>query len=320
VASTDKDLVGRAGTSAVLLAGAVLACQPATTPQKPAPPTVRVVPRPSRQSQAPAPTVPLSSAAQKERLVFDASSGYSHIQVVDSGATRTLYFVHDGGNRVVESRYRPDAPALLDVAYTRVMFASFLLRRDQHRCLIVGLGGGSMVRFLRRFFPEGAIDAVEIDPLVVEVAARYFAVAPSEGIRIITADAHDYIARTSELYDVVYMDAFLKVSTETDSTGVPAELRTQEFLSKLKERLRPGGLVVTNIHQRLDTPRDIQTLGTGFASEYVFPVTGTGNVIVVSSLSAQRVERAELERRGRALDRRADYGFSFEAVAKMLEP
>jgi spermidine synthase len=255
-----------------------------------------------------------------ERIVFDGSSPYSHLQVIDAGPTRTLVFVHDDGHRIVESRYRPDAPDLLDVAYTRVMFASYLFRREQRRCLIIGLGGGSMVRFLRRFFPDVAIDVVEIDPLVVEVAAKYFEVKPTERVRIITRDARDFILRSHELYDVIYLDAFLAESGGTDSTGVPLELRTLEFFGQVRQRLRPEGLVVSNIHERPSTPSDIKTLGTGFPSVYVFPVPDTGNIIVVSSLSPRRVDRAELERRGRELDGHARYGFSFEGVAKMLRP
>lgn len=313
-------IVNRAGTSAALLAGAVFACQPPPATQESASGVARGVSRGGTGAAAPVPPETRALLPEQERIVFDGRSPYSHLQVIDSGSTRTLVFMHDDGAKVVQSRYRLDAPDLLEVAYTRAMFASLLFRRAQQRCLIVGLGGGSMVRFLRRFFPEVAIDAVEIDPLVVQVAAEYFQVEATERVRIVTADAYEFVARSHELYDVIYLDAFLKVSGETDSTGVPLELRTLEFLGSLRQRLRANGLVVSNIHQRLSTPRDIETLGTGFPSVYVFPVPGTGNTIVVSSLAARRLDRAELERRGRVLDRHAEYGFSFEGVAKTLAP
>ncbi|MBN1607402.1 MAG: fused MFS/spermidine synthase [Polyangiaceae bacterium] len=308
------DIARRVGTSAALLASAALACDPRTVAQQPAVGTARAPSATRRETAAPA------RLTAEERIVFDGTSPYSHLQVIDAGSTRTLLFVHDDGQKVVESRYRLDAPDRLDVAYTSVMFSSFLLRPNQSRCLIVGLGGGSMVRFLERFFPEVAIDVVEIDPLVVEVAAKYFQVEASERVRIITQDATDFMAQSRELYDVVYLDAFLKVSDTTDSTGVPLELRTLEFLSKVRQRLRPRGLVVSNIHERPSTPNDIETLGTGFGTVYVFPVPGTGNIVVVSSLSPERVQAAELERRGRELDQGCACGLSFQGVARMLRP
>jgi spermidine synthase len=314
------DIVRRAGTSAALLASAALACEPRTVAQSATEGTAQAPSVARRKPTAPAPVPTPPALPAEERIVFDGTSRYSHLQVIDAGSSRTLVFIHDDGQKVVESRYRPDAPDRLDVAYTRVMFAGYLFRREQQRCLIVGLGGGSMVRFLERFFPEVAIDVIEIDPLVVEVAAKYFQVEPSERVRIITQDAYDFVAQSQELYDVVCLDAFLKVSDATDSTGVPLELRTLEFLSQVRRRLRPGGLVVSNIHERPSTPGDIKTLGTGFASLYVFPVPGTGNIIVVSSTSTRRVDPAELESRGRALDDRAHFGFSFEGIAKMLRP
>jgi spermidine synthase len=316
------DIARSVGTPAALLASAALACEPQTAAQEPS--AARGPAASSERDQTAAPAQaqaqPPPRLSVRESVVFDGRSQYSHLQVIDAGSTRTLTFVHDDGHRIVESRYRVDAPDALDVAYTRVMFASYLFRREQERCLIVGLGGGSMVRFIRRFFPDVAIDVVEIDPLVVEVAARYFDVRPSERVRIITRDAHDFIEQTQQRYDVVYLDAFLAESDATDSTGVPLKLRTLEFLGKVRQHLRPEGLVVSNIHERPSTPGDIETLGTGFASSYVFPVPGTGNIIVVASTSARRVNPAELESRGRELDERAHYGFTFEGVAKMLRP
>ena len=55
-------------------------------------------------------------------------------------------------------------PHVLQFEYLRFMFASYLLRDQQKDVLIIGLGGGGMVHFLRRIDPKVRIDAVEIDP------------------------------------------------------------------------------------------------------------------------------------------------------------
>ena len=40
-------------------------------------------------------------------------------------------------------------------------------------------------------------------------------------MNIVTADGLKFIAEAEKQYDVIYLDAFLKPSADTDSTGVP---------------------------------------------------------------------------------------------------
>jgi spermidine synthase len=239
--------------------------------------------------------------------------------VVDGGSTRTLLFVHDDGTEVVQSRIRLDRPHELDVPYTRVMFTSFLFRPDQRRCLLIGLGGGAMVRFLSHHFPEIEVDVVEIDPAVVEVAERYFGVKPNRNLRIITADGLEYLRSNVKRYDVIYLDAFLAMSSQTDSTGAPLQFRTAQFFSSLHRQLSSSGLVVTNLHRRHTTPSDIAQMRTGFSAVHVFPVPNTGNIIVVASLDTHRHSPSELKRRGSQLDQRISAGFQFEHLASLEE-
>lgn len=247
----------------------------------------------------------------REVLVHEVRSKFSHIRIRDWGSRRTLYFVRDTGEEVVETSMDLNAPHLLQIAYTRVMFVSFLLKERQERGLLVGLGGGAMVRFLNHFFPDVRLDAVEIDPAIVKVARDYFGTRPGPRTRIITEDAFTYFKRTTHRYDVIYMDAFLKPSESTDSTGVPLRLKRVAFLKSLHARLKGEGLVVFNLNENIETPTDIQNIREAFPSVYVFRVPGSGNLVVVGSLARKKVTNDELRNRALRLDRLNDYGFSF---------
>ena len=63
------------------------------------------------------------------------------------------------------------------------------------------------------------VNVVEIDDKVVQLADKYFNVRTQKNTNIITADAFNYFKSNTTLYDVIYMDAFLKPSEETDATG-----------------------------------------------------------------------------------------------------
>lgn len=81
---------------------------------------------------------------------------------------------------------------------------------------------------------------VELDPVVVDVAHRFFAVPKDPRLPIAVADARQYLERHSARWDVIAIDTFFE-------DGVPFHLTTREFLELVDQRLTPGGVVVTNV-------------------------------------------------------------------------
>ena len=57
---------------------------------------------------------------------------------------------------------------------------------------MIGLGGGSVATYLGRAMPELAIDAVDIDPGVIEFAKRYFAIRETPRFRLVAADGRAF--------------------------------------------------------------------------------------------------------------------------------
>ena len=257
-------------------------------------------------------------ADPEEGPVFEARTKYSHILVQDRGSVRTLYFVRDSGEMVVESAVDLDRPHMLQTPYTKTMFASYLFRPKQNRSLIAGLGGGSMLHFLNRFFPENRLDVIEIDPVIVNTAKRFFMVKSGGQNNIIIGDAFKFIDRAPELYDVIYLDAYLKPDEKTDDTGFPLRMKTILFYKKLQSRLKTNGAVVFNLNVHGWTESDIATIKKTFPQAYVFTVPRRGNIIVVGSMVKKRLSRRELIQRGTELDRRIKGGFSFKKMVKHM--
>jgi spermidine synthase len=253
------------------------------------------------------------------RLELEVRSEYSHVRVRRRGSVYSLNFVRDNGVEVVETVMDLRRPRVLLVPYTQVMFASYLFQPNPKRVCIVGLGGGSMARFLRHHEPELAIDAVEIDPVVVKIAAEQFGTRPDEKLTITTADGLAYLDETENRYGAIYMDAFLKPSAETDATGLPRRLKTERFYRDLKGKLSPGGVVAVNLNLHADVADDLRTLRAAFAQTYVFRVS-RNNVIVVASPAEERVPLSTLRTRAGELDRRFRANFSFTAMLGFLAP
>ncbi len=250
-------------------------------------------------------------------LVHTVKSEYSDIRVRDAGSIRSLSFV-EPGLEVRQTSMDLNNPGHLVIPYTRYMFASMLVTHPQRRVLVVGLGGGSMVRFLNRHFPQTAVDAVEIDPEIVRIAADFFGTRPSRRTRIFTEDAFNYLGRDVGRYDVIYMDAFLEPGPETDPRGIPQNLKTADFLRALGQKLKPGGVVAFNLSEHGTTDQDIRTIASAFPSTYEFRVPRTKNRVVIASQEPAPRSAENLRAAGRALDAAHPAGFSFEGMVGAL--
>jgi len=231
------------------------------------------------------------------RLEHEEVSAFSRIRIRRDGDVRALTFVRDNGQEVVQSRVNLATPHTLQSPYARGMFASYLYQPNPRRVLIVGLGGGAMVRFLTHHEPQVQIGAVEIDPTVVRLAGEYFDVRSGGNVRIHTADAVAFIESTTERYDLILMDAFLRPSSSTDATGVPSGLKTLEFLGRLKAALAPGGIVAFNINEHDTVADDIAAVTTAFGHAAVYRCPPSDNKVVIageSSLASDDALRARM--------------------------
>lgn len=254
--------------------------------------------------------------------VHEARSAFSHIQIRDHGAKRMMLFLDANGDSTLETVIDRDEPHRLQHPYSQTLMAGLLYLPgppNPSSGLLVGLGGGAVVRFLNHEFPGMRLDVVEIDHVVVALAREFFGTLPGPRTRILAEDAFEYLRRTHERYDIIFMDAHLRPREGTDTSGQPLHLKTAAFLRSLHERLNPGGVVVFNLMEGPHTGADITTLRTAFAHAVVLRSAWRGNLIVVALPSGSRADEESLRRRARDLDRRDGRGFSFERLLEERE-
>jgi spermidine synthase len=252
------------------------------------------------------------------KLEKDVRSDFSHIRIRRDGNLRSLMFVRDNGQEVIETLIDIKQPHRLKLEYTQYMFLSYALKARHQRVLIVGLGGGAMVHFLTRYDPQVKVDVVEIDPAVVQVAEEFFGIRSQGNVNIITADAFKYLAESQIPYDVIYMDAFLKPSGDTDSTGVPLKLKQVQFYRSLSRTLAPDGLVVFNLNPHSGTRDDVQTIASAFPQAYIWRLPESTGVVMAAPLVPQRESISAIGRRAREADARLRADISIARMAAGL--
>lgn len=237
-------------------------------------------------------------------VLYEKPSRYSHIIVTqEDDGLRTLRF-EPGGAR--QSVVKPDDPGYLALPYLRVALIGLALCAEPRRMLVVGLGGGSLPRFLRKYYPNAVIDAVDIDPDVVHVSRQYFGFREDNRLHAHVADGRGYIEQVRVPYDIIFLDAF-------GTSNVPAHMTTQEFLGVVRRALRPDGVVVGNIwNSAYNTLYDamVRTYQEVFDTVTVLPVRGSGNRIVLALPRKEDLNTRDLAQRATRLS--ADRQFHFD--------
>lgn len=105
------------------------------------------------------------------------------------------------------------------------------------KVLLLGLGGGTLVKQLKRL--EYEVDVVEIDRRIWDVSVKYFNLDQNTNIYI--DDARHYIKSCHKKYDIIIYDTFL-------SESVPEHLLTLEGFEDAKNLLNPGGMIMSNFY------------------------------------------------------------------------
>ncbi|XP_064450394.1 eEF1A lysine and N-terminal methyltransferase isoform X3 [Mirounga angustirostris] len=175
--------------------------------------------------------------------------------------------------------------------------------------LVVGLGGGSLPLFVHDHFPKSCIDAVEIDPSMLEVASRWFGFSQSDRMKVHIADGLDYITSLAGRegqphYNVVMFDVDSKDPTLGMSCPPPAFV-DQSFLQKVKSILTPEGVFILNLVCRdLGLKDSVLTgLKAVFPLLYVRRIEGEVNEILFCQLHPeQKLATPELLEMAQALE------------------
>lgn len=174
----------------------------------------------------------IAEQAQPEKgLLAIRQSPYAELRVLETEEGRHLLI--DGG---IHTLVNPETwESYLHYAAVMELPKYFFDRTGT--ALVIGLGGGSLVKQYAQAFWK--VDAVEIDPVVIELAYEYFGLQKDEGT-VYEMDGRQFLVTTSNKYDVILLDAF-------GSSSIPFHLTTEEAFGLLSHRLTAEGILAINI-------------------------------------------------------------------------
>ncbi|GFO39899.1 methyltransferase-like protein 13 [Plakobranchus ocellatus] len=154
-------------------------------------------------------------------------------------------------------------------------------------CVLVGLGGGQFPSFIQGAFPKVAIEAVELDPSVVDVATHWFDLQPNDQLKIHVADGLDFVRNlvaSGDQRDVLALDVDCK-DTSVALSCPPSVFVEHEFLTTVSKLLAEDGLFILNLASRDDGIKQevLDRIHTVFASCAKVDLEEDINTIVFAS-------------------------------------
>jgi spermidine synthase len=222
------------------------------------------------------------------RLRYSKDTRYHRLSVADDETTRYLRFDNTYQSGMIINR--PFATAFEYADFFHLLRA---YNPNARQVLFIGLGGGSSPKRLWRDFPDLQLQAVELDPVVVDVAYRFFELPRDDRLQVAVEDGRRYLDDNEGRYDAILIDAFF-------ADAIPFHLFTTEFMELARSRLNPGGVIMTNAIGSIAGPRSrlfrsvYRTYRAVFPTVLVHPVilggdeddTAVRNLILVATEGA----------------------------------
>ncbi len=206
------------------------------------------------------------------RGVAHSFGTHDAVDVSESDGVRSLHL----GSVTIQSAMRIKDPLALELAYTRGMMCFLLFHPTVRQVLAIGLGGGSIAKYIHAYCPNVVSKVIELNPKIIQVARSQFDVPENdERLEVIEGDGLQYLAEHTDAADVLLIDAF-------DSNGIPPDFCSQDFFDQCANILKSDGILAINLwgsDKRFDIY--LQRIEQSFSGNTLILPTGKpGNIAV----------------------------------------
>jgi spermidine synthase len=219
----------------------------------------------------------------------------------------TLYF----DDSAVQSRMNPARPLDLVLDYSRVMMGALLFVPEPRRIGMIGLGGGSLVRYCRHHLPDARISVAEISPEVIALRERFHIPPDDDRLEVTCTDGADWLTQLGDTFDLLLVDGF-------DIGGQAPALCTQRFYDDCHGALTGNGMLAINMHAS-DALHGayVGRVRSSFANSVSVVATadGVNEIVFAARGDSFRLSEKQLHMRACALEQRLELELKWLARA-----
>ena len=167
------------------------------------------------------------------------------VEVRDRDGYREMV-AREGGAELVWTRASLRDPSESGWPYVDLFHLAAIQAKARRRALFVGCGGAVAVRQFANLYPGLAIDLVEREPQVVELARTWYDLDKIPGLNVHIADGASFVKQAlPSSWDVAVIDAF-------DGSDSTAALGQGSFFADVGRALRAAGTLAVNAIGTMD--------------------------------------------------------------------
>ncbi|WP_196139045.1 spermidine synthase [Aliikangiella sp. G2MR2-5] len=211
------------------------------------------------------------------KQIHKERSIYRNVVIVEEEGLRCMRFETRRKKITNQACIDLEKPERLVFEYAHGTLAALAHNPKPERVLILGLGGGVLSKVIHELSPESEIVSVDIDPVVVKLAKKYFDYQENNKIKTEIRDGRVYVKRSllkKEKFDWIILDAF-------NGDYIPEHLMTREFLQEVKGLLSDNGIVSANTfsNSKLYDYESV-TYQNVFGKLFIFQAPTKGNRVI----------------------------------------
>jgi len=159
----------------------------------------------------------------------------------NSATSQSLEVTWNNGELVLDSmNTNYSYGSLQRILRKGLKYIGFERIRNFESVLVLGVAGGSVIKTLVDEIKfKGKITGVEIDPIIIEIANRFFHLETINNLEIVIDDAFEFVLKTKSHYDLIVIDIF-------QDTTMPNFLFEDFFINRINSLLNVNGFILFN--------------------------------------------------------------------------
>ncbi len=244
-----------------------------------------------------------------KKKIHKSVTDASIVEVSEQSGVRSLHL----GSITVQSSMRTKDPSYLELAYTRGMMGFLLFHPTPKLAVTIGLGGGSIAKYMHSFCPQIVQMVCEINQQVINIAHSHFALPSNDDkLQVLREDGVAYLQNHANGCDVLLIDAF-------DSEGVPEDCCSQDFFDTCFAAMQKNSVFAMNLWGS-DKKFDVylQRIEQAFDGHVLLLPTGKPGNIVVFAIKGLAYNGKLLMKRAAELENTHRIEFK-DFAAKIIE-